>query len=219
MCFSATASLVSSSVLLTTGGLVYKNSKSRENRTLTVVPLIFGVQQLIEGFLWVCLQNPDYSAFSKYFTFLFLTIAWVVWPMIIPVIFSGYTKVFLLRLFSNLLLAIGIMVAIFNAYSLVADFPYAEIQDHHILYHWSEFRVFAGVIGYLYVAATLLPPFLTNKKPLWVLGLANTVMFLISYFFMTRYLISIWCFFAALCSMIILGIVVFTRKQSLLKGN
>ncbi|MED5468647.1 MAG: hypothetical protein VX542_00065, partial [Cyanobacteriota bacterium] len=62
MCFSASASFTAAAVLMPLG-LYTHHLASEANRPgykpLALVPFFFGLQQFIEGFLWVGLDNGD----------------------------------------------------------------------------------------------------------------------------------------------------------------
>ena len=57
MCFSATASFTAGTALSAVGGLTLRKSRGKAELPLALVPLIFGIQQLSEGVLWVSLRN------------------------------------------------------------------------------------------------------------------------------------------------------------------
>jgi hypothetical protein len=46
--------------------------------------LIIGLQQIAEGFVWLSLQNPDYVGFLKPSMYIFLIMAEVFWPFMVP---------------------------------------------------------------------------------------------------------------------------------------
>ena len=54
MCFSATASFTASAVLLPAGTLALRRAYTTDRRYLALcaLPFLFGVQQLMEGFVW-----------------------------------------------------------------------------------------------------------------------------------------------------------------------
>lgn len=57
MCFSATASFTAGTALSAVGGLTLRKSRGKAELPLALVPLMFGIQQLSEGVLWVSLRN------------------------------------------------------------------------------------------------------------------------------------------------------------------
>ena len=59
MCFSASASFGAGIVLTGIGVASIKKSDTRSKSLFASIPLIFGIQQITEGFLWLALSNPD----------------------------------------------------------------------------------------------------------------------------------------------------------------
>ncbi|HNM73705.1 MAG TPA: hypothetical protein PKM66_11720, partial [Nitrosomonas sp.] len=58
MCFSAEASFIVSGTLSIIGISAIRQIKARKDIFVASIPLIFALQQLTEGLLWVVLQNP-----------------------------------------------------------------------------------------------------------------------------------------------------------------
>ena len=84
MCFSASASFAASAVLGTIGVIAVAKAKTNPQRVFAVIPLIFSLQQLSEGFLWLSLKDPALAAGQPFFTYGFLVFAMAVWPFWIP---------------------------------------------------------------------------------------------------------------------------------------
>ena len=84
MCFSATASFVT--VGTTTAVAIACLSKVRQWRELPLasLPLIFAVQQAIEGCLWLTLPVDPDGPIASLLTLLFLLYAKVFWPAFAP---------------------------------------------------------------------------------------------------------------------------------------
>ena len=53
MCFSATASFSAGVVLLGLGTLTLKSARGRRELPLAAIPLLFAIQQLTEGVIWL----------------------------------------------------------------------------------------------------------------------------------------------------------------------
>ena len=69
MCFSPEASfaggLIISSIGIATVTKVYKSSQL----LFAAIPLFFGIQQFIEGALWLTIPNPDYINIQRISTY------------------------------------------------------------------------------------------------------------------------------------------------------
>ncbi|MBD3627314.1 MAG: hypothetical protein HUJ21_04240 [Cyclobacterium sp.] len=89
----------------------------------------------------------------------------------------------------------------------------AEIRSGHIKYNL-DFPVFLEKwSGAFYFLSIVLSPFIAARKEIRFLGLAVLISFLITMLFFSEYLISIWCFFAALLSILVLAIILKISKE------
>jgi hypothetical protein len=84
MCFSAAASFSVSGILLVAGIATLRQAKERKVVPFALIPLIFSVQQLTEGVLWIALQNPEYEGWRNAAAYVFMVFAQVVWPVWVP---------------------------------------------------------------------------------------------------------------------------------------
>src|SRR4051812_45712956 len=84
MCFSAGASFGVSAVLLAGGVVSLKKATTHSQAPFAAIPLLFSVQQLTEGFLWLTMTNPGLEGWQKILTYIFLLFAQVVWPFWVP---------------------------------------------------------------------------------------------------------------------------------------
>src|SRR6187402_1838956 len=84
MCFSATASFGAAAVLGVVGGVAVTKAKTSPQKTFAAIPLIFAVQQLSEGLLWLSLKNDSLASSQSLLTYIFLFFAMAIWPFWIP---------------------------------------------------------------------------------------------------------------------------------------
>lgn len=61
VCFSATASFVAGGTLSVVGGVTLSRVQHRREVPFAHIPLLFGIQQIVEGFVWLGLthQAPE----------------------------------------------------------------------------------------------------------------------------------------------------------------
>ena len=85
MCFSAEASFGMSAVLLPAGAYCVQSApvKNRTLLCLAVIPVIFGIQQLAEGLVWLGLAHED-AELTHRASVVFLAFAFAIWPFWIP---------------------------------------------------------------------------------------------------------------------------------------
>ena len=87
ICFSSTASFSAAAVLLPLGALAIQQTRRRarpELLPLAIMPVFFGLQQAIEGCLWLQLESGSASAFVWPLAVAYLFFAFALWPSWIP---------------------------------------------------------------------------------------------------------------------------------------
>ncbi|HMI78557.1 MAG TPA: DUF6629 family protein [Ferruginibacter sp.] len=170
------------------------------------IPLIFCVQQVTEGFLWLGFAKPDYASLQQFTTNTFLFIAQVVWPLCVPlsILLLEKNKKRIMGL--KLLVAAGAVVSIYLGYCLLTYPVNAKIIGYHISYGQVYPVRPAGLIGMLYIIATIAPAFFSGIKRMWYLGVAILISYIMTKIFYTDYIVSVWCFFASVISIVVLAI-------------
>lgn len=83
MCFSAPASFTAAAVLLSMGTVTVRRARARRELPYAAIPLLFGVQQLLEGMLW--LTFPDHAPLLNVgLTHLYSFFSHILWPIYVP---------------------------------------------------------------------------------------------------------------------------------------
>jgi len=199
ICFSATASFASGAVLLAVGSIAVRRAH-KPDYAYAAIPLLFGIQQIIEGGLWLVLAERASS--QQCLTVGYLGFANILWPIYAPLAIwlmepkSAHRKRLLLPLIA------GVVTAIFFAHAIATHPISADIVRSHIRYrlpHDNEEIMFA-----FYATATCLAPLLSSYKSVRLLGSVIIASMITTYVFYTIWFASVWCYFAALISMIIL---------------
>ena len=85
MCFSAGASFASGIIISSVGIATIKKIQNPKQIVFASIPLILGIHQIVEGFLWLALQYPTFSEIQKLSSYLFLIIAQIIWPLLMPI--------------------------------------------------------------------------------------------------------------------------------------
>jgi len=207
MCFSAEVSFGAGATLVTAGVLTIRENKQREYLPLALVPVLFGIQQLFEGWVWVSLQNDAYAGFKAVPTYGFLIFAQLVWPVWVPLAAYLPEKNMKRRRLIIFSLALGAGLALLLGYRLIFYNVNAFIQEHHIFYQVGHFKSTNWWSGIFYLLPALFPFIFSSIKKLNILGYMMLLMFVVAKVFYIRYMISIWCFFAAVLSVYIFFII------------
>ncbi|MEI7582910.1 DUF6629 family protein [Runella sp.] len=208
MCFSANASFGAGVVLSVIGVVSIKKAHKPSQLLFASIPLIFAVQQVAEGILWVTLPNLDNVATQRIATYTFLFFAQILWPLWVPVAIILLEKNSTRKKVQKILIGAGIIVGFYLAYCLLSYQIQAKIIGHHIAYiqnYPASLRIY--VIG-LYALATIAPPFFSHIKRMWMLGVAVLISYLITALFYEHYILSVWCFFSSIISISVYAIMI-----------
>ncbi len=200
MCFSANASFGAGIILSVIGIAAIKKVERSSHIFFASIPFIFAVQQIAEGFLWLTLPNPEYTAVQGYFTYLFLFFAQTIWPIWIPISILLLEKEASRKRIQIFLVAAGILVGCYLGYCLLLYPVQATIIGYHIKYKLDFPPALKYVVVVFYALSTILPPFFSHIKRMWILGMAILISYIISAFFYEHYVLSVWCFFASVIS-------------------
>ena len=228
MCFSVTASFGASAVLGVIGVIAVAKAKTNPQRLFATIPLIFALQQLTEGFLWLTLKNTDWASWQPLITYFYLVFAMAVWPLWVPLTIRLLEKDARRKKTMNVLVAIGAVVSVIvvlvlslypvhvmTPFCLSCPFSATASLNQHLHYRFAFPPVPEGLIGTftaLYIMATIITPFISSIKKMKWLGLAFLASYLFAVILYDGYVISIWCFFAALLSFVVLWIILELRK-------
>ena len=198
MCFSATASLVAGGTLSATGALTLTQSKTKKELPFAAIPLLFGVQQTIEGFIWLSFG----SAFlNTALTYAYSMFSHVLWPIFVPVsvllMETNPARKKILKLFS----VIGAAVGLYLLYFIVVDPVTSHVVNESIAYHSPHF--YAIPTMFFYLVATCGSCLASSHKIIKVFGVMLLASFAIAAWFYTETFFSVWCFFAAVLSIIV----------------
>jgi hypothetical protein len=215
MCFSANASFTAGVVLTTIGVVSISKSQTRAHLLFAAIPLIFAVQQLTEGVVWLTLLNPGHTALLKIATVVFLVFAQVIWPLWVPIAILFLEKGKTRKMIQKALVGMGVLVAVYLAYCLGMYPVQAKIIGYHVTYKQDYPAALADIGALLYVIATIAPPFFSHVKRMWMLGLTVLISYLITELFYEQYLVSVWCFFASVISISVLVIMLEIKRGHL----
>ncbi|HXS35322.1 MAG TPA: DUF6629 family protein [Flavipsychrobacter sp.] len=211
MCFSAGASFSAGVVLSIIGAASIYSSKTTPQRVFACIPVIFSVQQFIEGILWLALANPVYVHWETGATYTFLVIACIVWPILIPFSVLLLENNFRRKKILFSLLGFGVLFGIYFGYCLKVYGASAIIEQHHIRYVLHFAFADKWYFGLLYFIPTVLPPSISSIKGIRWLAFIFLVSYTLSRIFYHYYVISVWCFFATIISLVVLSVILKLR--------
>jgi hypothetical protein len=215
MCFSPEASFIGGAVISTIGIATILKVHKPSQIVFACIPLFFGIQQIAEGFLWLTLPLPDYIIVQKLLTYMFLLMALVIWPIMIPlsVLFMEKTKKKIVIL--RILLVVGIALSLYYTFCLISFSINPQIMRFHIQYNTDFPKSIALIIFATYLIVTITPLFVSSIKRTHLMGIMMFLSCLVTAIFFTQYLTSVWCFFAAIIS----GVVYWILRDSKIQFN
>jgi hypothetical protein len=214
MCFSASASFGAGVVLAVISVAAVKKASCRPQIIFAGIPLLFCVQQITEGFLWLALSNPGYANMQQPATYIFLFIAQVIWPFYVPLSISLLERKENRKTLQKIFVGMGAMTSLYLAYCLFSYPVEAKIIGYHISYEQDYPVAPGGYAGLLYIIATIAPPFASGTRRMWALGTAILVSYIMTRIFYTDYIVSVWCFFASVISIVVLAILYEIKKTN-----
>jgi hypothetical protein len=206
MCFSASASFGAGVVLAVMGVATLKKVQHRRQTMFAFTPLIFSLQQVTEGFVWLAHTDPDYAFLNVYGTYLFLFIANVVWPFWVPYAIWKMEREADRKPAGKILIIIGALVSLYLGYCLLFYPVSSSIDGHHIAYAQAYPKGIGIYFAAMYVIATITPPLLSKIKGMKWLGAAIFLSFLLTALWYSRHVVSVWCFFASLISVAVFAV-------------
>ncbi len=210
MCFSASLSFGASALLGGTGIVTLKKASSPRMIAFASVPLLFGIHQLTEGFVWLSMDNPEFANWQRPSMYGYLILSQVVWPTWTPLAIwlmepEPRRKKLLLYF-----VVLGMIMSAFMTYTLLTVDASVAIGHHHIRYE-VEFLL-PYVRHLLYFLTVIVPIFISSIRYIKLFGAVLFASLVLSFIFFKLYVLSVWCFFAALLSVMILYIVLKNRQ-------
>jgi hypothetical protein len=206
MCFSASASFASGVVLAAAGGMATTFAVRRRDWRFvpfTLVPLVFGAQQLAEGFVWLGLHdNRPALVRPAALIFLFFAFGW--WPVWMPLA-VGLTSRGWVRNVALGCLVVGGLLAGFLAGEVLTnpdDLIDVRAIHHHIRYDLGAAPIVrhlsSNPVEFIYLLTVAAPLLARRDRRVRVFGVLLAASALLTKALANYAFISLWCFFAAI---------------------
>jgi hypothetical protein len=213
MCFSPTASFVTAGFTAVVGIISLSRVNEARELPLAATPLLFAFQQTIEGLLWLDLPMAPEGSIATGLVGLFLFFAEVFWPVYAPLAVWFIEPSAARRRLMLVCLAAGVGVSAYLLQWILTHPHSAIVRDGHIVY-LTAFRPSAAV-AVAYLAATGLPLLLSTRRAVVALGAVVLVGTVVAFAFYWEAFVSVWCFFAAATSLMILRHFEWSRRHRL----
>jgi len=199
MCFSATASFVAGTSLSVIGVATLKTVKRKSEIPFAMIPLLFGIQQLTEGVIWLTFSR-DAPLLQQTMTYVYSGFSHVLWPIYVPFAIGILESVRWRKKALAGFEVAGLTVGLYLLFFIVTQPVVAQVVSRHIEYVSPHFYVAPMIV--LYVAATCVSAFFSSHKFVNLFGALALLSFIAAYVIYAHALVSVWCFFAALLSIL-----------------
>ena len=211
MCFSATASFSAGALLLGLGALTLKSARRPRELPLAAIPLLFAIQQLSEGVIWLTFRY-EAPLLNAVMTHVYSFFSHVLWPIYVPVAVWLIEPPGQRRRALAVFIATGLAVGAYLLYFLVAFPVVSRPTGQHIEYVSPHFL--AATTMTLYLLSTTVSPILSTHAMVKVFGVLALLSFAAAYYFYATWFISVWCLFAAILSVTVYLHLVWRRAKS-----
>ena len=220
MCFSATVSYSAAAVLVVTGGYAISQAwrLTLPYRLLSLVPVLFGIQQGFEGMVWQELDAGDADAAAPY-AIGFHFFSHFLWLWLFPLCSILLEPA---RARRRVFIGLGLFGAFAGSLVYFTILTHPElmsvaIREHSIVYHvTSPYRGPVSVplpASALYAIIVLVPLLFSSHRSLRIFGVLiafSVVLASVSYAYA---FVSVWCFYAAMLSLYLAYLIVLRKQE------
>ncbi|HVO29624.1 MAG TPA: DUF6629 family protein [bacterium] len=205
MCFSAAGSFFAAGTLTAIGCAAFTREVPPPSRPALAIPFLFAAQQAAEGVVWKTMGTTGSALHAASVnTFLFFAIC--VWPVWMPWAALHVEKIPWRRRRIAGLFALGIVTAVVGAAYLAGFHNTVVVTDGSLRYRLAPTTRVTGTIFLLaYCASAVLPFFLAWERWMKFFGAALAVSLLAASVIWNLTYLSVWCFFAAFLSIIVVA--------------
>jgi len=200
MCFSAPASFIAGASLTTIGVVTTKNARTKKEWPLALVPILFGIQQSIEGVIWLVLGR-DMNALLMGAAYSYLVFAYVIWPIWIPIAIIMIEPDRHRRHWLIVISLIGVATGSYLLYLISATPINVAIVNQSMSYGLVYPYQNLLILGYF--LATCASGLFSSHRLINIFGLMVALTGIAAYNFYLTSFISVWCFFATIVSVLI----------------
>jgi hypothetical protein len=203
MCFSATANFVGSGALGAIGVVTLTRVKHRRELLFAALPALFAIHQFIEGFVWLGLDGILSPAVTHDMGAAFMLYAQGLLPFLLPLSVLLFEPDGKSRRQMLPFLVLGAATTLYILWALTAFPTQVYIRENSIVYMNQATNNTA--VAVLYVIATCGSLFFSKIRMMVVFGAANLAILLVVMEVKRYAFTSLWCAYAAIASVIILG--------------
>jgi hypothetical protein len=203
VCFSATVNFAGSAVLGAAGVTTLAKVKHRRELLFAAMPILFAVHQFIEGFVWLGLDGILSPAVAHNMGAAFMLYAQGLLPLLAPLGVLLFEPDARSRQRMVPFVVLGGAVTLYILWALTAFPTLVYVQKNSIVYMNQATN--NTIVASLYVVVTCGSLFFSQIRMMVFFGAANLAILLIVMMIKRYAFTSVWCAYAAVASVIILG--------------
>jgi hypothetical protein len=218
MCLSAPVSFMASAFLVAGGAMISAETWQRNRRylPLALMPLFAGVQQFMEGNVWLGITGSDpFQVLWGARGFIFFT--WFIWPIWVPFAVhvlepedSPRKRLFLLLALIGL--AFGLLLYI--PHGLNPGMVVVEINHHSLAYErsmWLDYLMPRWLTYTIYLTLIIVPPALSRYRHMRHFALTIVAVVVVDVALLRYAAISFFCLLAGLATLHLVWIILTNR--------
>ena len=202
MCFSPEADLVVGTIIVAVGVDALRHVRAPKQIPLASVPLLLGLHQITEAFVWWGLQGHVAHTVERVAMWIYLLFALAALPAILTIAVGLVERSGDRRIIIWTCAGIATAVATVLASAMFRGTIGSAIEGHHIAYDVDVLQD-GGQLTALYVMATCGALLASSYRDLEILGALNFVAVPVLVWLTLSGFISLWCFWAAIVSVVI----------------
>jgi hypothetical protein len=202
MCFAPEADAVVGGIILAVGVDALRHVGSPKQLPLAALPVLFGLHQLTEAFVWWGLQGHVSESIERVAIWIWLLFAFVMLPVLLPIAVDLVESSAMRRRVIGACAGIGLVVAVALGIAIFRGPVNAQIRGHCISYDVDALRN-GGQWTVLYIIAACGALLASSNRALARLGGLNLVVTPLLMWLTVSGFVSLWCFWAAIASVVI----------------
>jgi Family of unknown function (DUF6629) len=201
VCFSPQADFIAGAVVAGVGVETLRRVRVRRELVVGALPLLFGIHQLVEGFVWLGLRGQISPGLGDAAKEIYIVYAHAVLPAIVPI---GFMLLEPKRGRARVMMGIACVGVLLGAYLLwqVTAYPVGA-QEQARCIDYTTHTPNDALIGLLYVAVTCGPALISSRRYLRWFGLVSLVGVIVTAVVRVDDLTSLWCVYVAIVSVLI----------------
>jgi hypothetical protein len=202
MCFSPEADFAAGVVVAGVGVETLRRVRAPRELIVGALPLLFGIHQLVEGFVWLGLRGQVSQGLGDAAKEAYIVYAHAVLPVIVP---FGFLLLEPDRRRSRLMWPLACLGLVLGIYLLrqVTAYPVGAQQEARCI-DYTTHTPNDALTALLYVLATCGPALLSSRRYLRWFGLVSVVGVIATALVRADELTSLWCLYVAMVSVLIL---------------